>query len=208
MILNPYSLAVRYLFCLPSWPSLFFTLGKLYLEEGNYEKALSWLYRVEMIDPDTSLKSEVGSKIVHCLETLGKFHAAEYALEARSSLQENREEELKGGKVVAEIGNRKITLREVDEALDELPPWTKEQFKGSEKKVEFMRKYVADELFYRKAKKPERMRRYEEVREWINNDYLNHKMKIAYQNLLKQVLTSSEVKLYPQVITKEETSFK
>ncbi len=135
--------------------NLAYTVGKLYMEEGNYEKALSWLYRVDMIDPDTSLKSEVGSKIVHCLETLGRFHAAEYALEARSSIQENREEETKGGKVVAEIGSREITLGEVDEALDELPPWMKEQFKGKEKKVEFMKKYVADELFYRKAKKLE-----------------------------------------------------
>ena len=342
--------------------NLAYSLGKLYMEEGSYEKALRWLYRVDMIDPDTPLKSEVGSKIVHCLETLGKFQAAEYALEARSSLEENREGELKGSKVVAEIGSRKITLREVDEALDELPPWMKEQFRGKEKRVEFMKKYVADELFYRKAKKleydkdgelrnktshfmkqlminkileeeikdkitieeddlknyfkanqdrykeraqaqirlikagmeeiaqniikqlnkgkdfsevakeisldeesakgggkwegwitegkddlgignvdevsqaifstppgnispvvragnyyyifkveakkPERMRDYEEVREWVNNDYMNHKMKIAYQNLLEQVLTSSEVKLFPQVITEEETSSK
>jgi len=132
-----------------------YTLGKLYMEEENYEKALSWFYRVDIIDPGTPLKSEVGSKIVHCLETLERFHAAEYALEARSSLQENQGEETKGNKIVAEIGNNKITLRDVDEAIDELPPWMKEQFKGKEKKVEFMKKYVADELFYRKAKKLE-----------------------------------------------------
>ena len=340
--------------------NLAYTLGKLYLEEGNYERALSWFYRVDMIDPETPLKSEVGSKIVHCLETLEKFHAAEYALEARSSLEENQEGELKGGTLVAEVGNRKITLREVDEALDALPPWMKEQFKGSEKKLEFMKKFVADELFYRKAKKleydkdgelrkktadfmkqlminkiledeikdkitvaeddlknyfkanqdrykeraqarirlikagmeeiaqnilkklkqgkdfselakeisleeesakrggewegwvtegkddlgigntdevsksifstspgnispivkagdyyyifkveelkPERMRDYAEVREWVNNDYTSHKMKIAYQDLLKQVLTSSEVKLYPKVINEEDSS--
>jgi peptidyl-prolyl cis-trans isomerase C len=339
-----------------------YTLGKLYMEEENYEKALSWFYRVDIIDPNTPLKSEVGSKIVHCLETLERFHAAEYALEARSSLQENQQEETKGNKVVAEIGNDRITLREVDEAIDELPPWMKEQFKGKEKKVEFMKKYVADELFYRKAKKleydkdgelrkkstqfmkqlminkileeeikdkiaieeddlknyfkanqnrykeraqaqiylikagmeeiaknilkelkqgkdfselakeisldedsakkggkweswitegkddlgignadkvsnaifstspgavspivkagdyfylfkvaekkPERMRGYEEVRDWVNNDYTNHKMKIGYQNLLEQVLTSSEVQLYPQAITEEETTSK
>ena len=342
--------------------NLAYTVGKLYMEEGHYEKALSWLYRVDMIDPDTSLKSEVGSKIVHCLETLGRFHAAEYALEARSSLREDRGDETKGGNVVAEIGSREITLREVDEALDELPPWMKEQFKGKEKKVEFMRKYVADELFYRKAKKleydkdnelrnktaqfmkqlmvnkilekeikdklavadddlknyfkanqdrykeraqariqlikagmeeianniveelkkgkdfaelareisldeesakmggkwndwitegeddlgigsvdkvseaifstppgdvspivkagdyyyvfkvdekkPEQMRNYEDVQEWVKNDYMNHKMKIAYQNLLEQVLASSEVKLYPHVIMEEETASK
>jgi peptidyl-prolyl cis-trans isomerase C len=342
--------------------NLAYTIGELYLEEDNYEKALSWLYRVEMIDPETSLKSEVGSKIVHCLETLGKFHAAEYALASRSAPPEMQGKELKGSKTVAEIGERKITLREIDEALDELPPWMKEQFKGKEKKVEFMKKFVADELLYRKAKKleydkdgelrkktaqlmrqlmtnkiledelknkvtieeddlknyfkanqdrykeraqaqirlikagtqeiarnivkelkkgkdfaqlakelsldkdtaakdgkwegwisegkddlgignldevskaifstspgsitpivkagayyyifkveeikPERMKNYDEVKEWVKNDYMNNKMTIAYRNLLEQMLRSSEVKLYPQVITQEETSRK
>ena len=334
-----------------------YTVGKLYMEEGNYEKALNWLYRVDIIDPDTPLKSELSSKIVHCLEELGKFHAAEYALDARSTLAENPEEEQKGEKVVAEIGSRKITLAQVDEAFQELPPWIQEQFKTKEKRVEFLKKFVADELFYRKAqkleydkdttlrkktalfmkqqminrileeelkdktaiqeddltnyfeankehykeraqarirlikvetdegaqsivtevgqgkdfaslaqersidattakeggewngwitdgkddlgigkvdeiskaifstqpgnlspavkvgnyyyifkveeKKPERLRDYQEVQEWVKNDYLNNKMKIAYQNLLEQMLTSSEVKLYPHIITEE-----
>ena len=334
-----------------------YTVGKLYREEKNYEKALNWLYRVDIIDPDTPLKSELSSKIVHCLEELGKYHAAEYALDARSTLTENPEEEQKGEKVVAEIGSSKITLSQVDEALQELPPWIQEQFKTKEKRVEFLKKFVADELFYRKAqkleydkdtalrkktalfmkqqminrileeelkdkttiqeddltnyfeankehyreraqarirlikvetdegaqsivnevgqgkdfaalaqersldeptakeggkwngwitegkddlgigkadevskavfsslpgtispivkagnyyyifkveeKKPEQLRNYKEVQEWVKNDYLNNKMKIAYQNLLEQMLTSSEVKLYPHIITEE-----
>ena len=334
-----------------------YTVGKLYMEEGNYEEAMSWLYRVDIIDPDTPLKSELSSKIVHCLEELGRFHAAEYALDARSTRAENPEEEQKGQKVVAEIGSSKITLSQVDEALQELPPWIQEQFKTKEQRVEFLKKFVADELFYRKAqkleydkdttlrkktalfmkqqminrileeelkdktviqeddltnyfeankehykeraqarirlikvetdegaqsivtevgqgtdfaslaeersldettagkggewngwitegkddlgigkvdavskaifstppgalspivkagnffyifkveeKKPERLRDYQEVQEWVKNDYLNNKMKIAYQNLLEQMLTSSEVKLYPHIITEE-----
>jgi peptidyl-prolyl cis-trans isomerase C len=336
-----------------------YTVGKLYMEEGNYEKALSWLYRVDIIDPDTTLKSELNAKIVHCLEELGKYHAAEYALDARSTLVENPAEEQKGEKIVAEIGDRKITLAEVDKSLHELPPWIQEQFKTKEQRVEFLKKYVADELFYRKAqkleydkdpdlrkktalfikqqminrvleeelkdqktvqeddlinyfkantdtykeraqahislikvkteehaqtiikyleegkdfatlaqefsqdkttakgggkwdgwitegnddlgignvteiskaifstpqgtispvipvgdyfyifkieeKKPERMRDYEEVKEWVKNDYLSNKLKLAYQRLLEQMVTSSEVKLYPQVITEEGT---
>ena len=334
-----------------------YTVGKLYMEEGNYEEAMSWLYRVDIIDPDTPLKSELSSKFVHCLEELGSFHAAEYALDARSTRAENPEEEQKGEKVVAEIGSSKITLSQVDEALQELPPWIQEQFKTREQRVEFLKKFVADELFYRKAqkleydkdtglrkktalfmkqqminrvleeelkdktaiqeddltnyfeankehykeraqarirlikvetdegaqsivtevgqgtdfaslaeersldaatakeggkwngwitdgkddlgigkadeiskaifstqpgnlspvvtvgnyyyifkveeKKPERLRDYQEVQEWVKNDYLNNKMKIAYQNLLEQMLTSSEVKLYPHIITEE-----
>jgi len=334
-----------------------YTVGKLHMEAGTYEKALSWLYRVDMIDPATPLTSEVNGKIVHCLETLGKFHAAEYALEARSALTEKEKVESAGSTVVAEIGSRKITLQEVNAAIEELPPWIQEQFKEKEKRLEFMKKYVADELFYRKAqkleydkdpslrkktaqfmkqqmvnkileeeiqekirveeedltnyfkanrdrykepaqarirlikagmdeiaqnilkeiekgkdfaalaqelsldeatakeggkregwisegkddlgignvrevskaifttepghiappvkagdyyyifkvdeKKPERIRDYGEVQEWVKNDYLNNKMQIAYQNLLKQILASSEVTLYPQVITDE-----
>ena len=58
-------------------------------------------------------------------------------------------------------------------------------------------------IFKVEEKKPERMRDYQEVQEWVKNDYLNNKMKIAYQNLLEQMLTSSEVKLYPHIITEE-----
>jgi parvulin-like peptidyl-prolyl isomerase len=337
-----------------------YTVGKLYMETGSYERALSWLYRVDMIDPATPLKREVNAKVVHCLETLGKFHAAEYALDARSALTEKEAQEQTGSKVVAEIGSRKITLQEINDAIGELPPWIQEQLKAKEKRLEFMKKYVADELFYRKAqkleydkdadlrkktaqfmkqqmvkkileeeiqgkisgeeddltnyfkanrdrynepaqarirlikagmdeiahnivkeidkgkafadlaqefsldeatakeggqwegwitegkddlgignvdevskaifstapgriaplvkagnyyyifkvdeKKPERIRDYGEVQEWVKNDYLNNKMQIAYQNLLKQTLASAEVTLYPQAITDEVPS--
>ena len=40
-----------------------YTVGRLHMEAGNYEKALSWLYRVDMIDPATPLKSEVNGKL-------------------------------------------------------------------------------------------------------------------------------------------------
>ena len=58
-------------------------------------------------------------------------------------------------------------------------------------------------IFKVEEKKPEQLRNYKEVQEWVKNDYLNNKMKIAYQNLLEQMLTCSEVKLYPHIITEE-----
>jgi foldase protein PrsA len=61
-------------------------------------------------------------------------------------------------------------------------------------------------IFKVNEKKPERIREHGEVQEWVKNDYLNNKMQIAYQNLLQQILTSAEVKLYPQVITDEVPS--
>jgi parvulin-like peptidyl-prolyl isomerase len=123
------------------------------MEAGQYEKALSWFYRVEIADPETTLKADVGSKIINCLERTGKYHAAEYALSKRASHE--KESRQKGGKVAAEIAGEKIYLEDINDALDSMPEWIRKQFEGKEKKTEFLKKYVADELFYRKAIKLE-----------------------------------------------------
>lgn len=131
--------------------NLFYTLGKMHMEAGKYEKALSWFYRVEIADPETQLKAEVGSKIINCLERTGKYSAAEYDLSKRAS----HKADLEGSKVVAEIGNEKIYIEDINDALDSMPEWIKKQFEEKDKKAEFLKKYVADELFYRKAVKLE-----------------------------------------------------
>ena len=61
-------------------------------------------------------------------------------------------------------------------------------------------------IFKVEEKKPERIRNYEEVREWVKNDYVKDKMNIAYQKLLEETLNTAEVKLYPRVIAGEESS--
>jgi parvulin-like peptidyl-prolyl isomerase len=133
--------------------NLSYTLGKMHMEAGQYEEALSWFYRVEIADPETTLKADVGSKIINCLERTGKYHAAEYALSKRASHE--KESGKKGSKVAAEIAGEKIYLEDINDALDSMPEWIRKQFEGKEKKTEFLKKYVADELFYRKAIKLE-----------------------------------------------------
>ena len=132
---------------------LCYSIGKMCMEAGDYEKALAWLYRVELIDPGTSLKPELGSSIVNCLERTGRRSAAEYALAKRSSGSE--EAQRPGGAVIAEIGSDKVYLEDVNEAFDNLPEWMRKQFDGEKAKAEFAKKYIADELLYRKAKKME-----------------------------------------------------
>ncbi|MEI6126305.1 MAG: hypothetical protein WCQ99_07085, partial [Pseudomonadota bacterium] len=65
--------------------NLSYTIGRMYMDAGDYEKALVWFFRVEIADPQTPLKSEVGSHIVSCLERSGKYSAAEYALSKRAA---------------------------------------------------------------------------------------------------------------------------
>ncbi len=132
-----------------------YTLGTLCMEEGNYEDALSWLYQVEMLDPKTPLAPEAGSKIVACLERLGRFAQAQYSLDARSSLDKEGGDEFKGDEVVARIGEDVITQAEIDEAIDALPEWMRSAAEDPAQKRAFLEQYVAEELLYKKAKRLE-----------------------------------------------------
>ncbi len=132
-----------------------YTLGTLSMEEGDYEDALSWLYQVEMLDPKTELAPEVGSKIVACLERLGRFAQAQYSLDARSSLDKAGRDEFRGDQVVARVGNDVITMGELDEAIDALPEWMRSALEDPAQKEAFLEQYVAEELIHRKAKRLE-----------------------------------------------------
>ncbi len=166
----------------PVRANISYSMGKIYLELGKYDKALTWFYQVELADPDTDLRSEVGSKIVNCLERLGKFQAAQYALGARSSLEPQAKE--KGGAVVARIGRDEITLPELDEAISQLPPWMADQYKDKDKKAEFLKKYVADELLYRKAVKLE----------YDKNTEITRQLQSILKELVVRKLIEKEVK--------------
>lgn len=132
-----------------------YTLGTLSMEEGDYEDALSWLYQVEMLDPKTELAPEAGSKIVACLERLGRFAQAQYSLDARSGLDKAGRDEFKGDQVVAHIGNDVITMGDLDEAIDTMPEWMRSAVEDPAQKRAFLEQYVAEELIHRKAKRLE-----------------------------------------------------
>lgn len=124
-----------------------YTIAQIYMDAKDYERALIWLYQVEISYPDTDLKANVSSKIVTCLENTKHFKAAEYALSARSSREQESKKEEKGGIVIAKIGNDEITLNEINKAMEDIPPRMREEIKIEE----FAIGYIADQLFYRKG---------------------------------------------------------
>ena len=94
-----------------SLANIAYTIGTMYMEVGNYEKALAWFYEAELVNPGSSLKDQVSAKIVNCLERLRKFSAAQYALDSRSGAERKGEETEVSEKVVARIGNEvKMTV--------------------------------------------------------------------------------------------------
>ena len=129
-------------------------LGQTYLDAGNVPRALRWFYEAEALDRGP-LQEELARKIVHSLERLGRFQAAQTALDSRVRLDRGEDvERADGDPIVARIGDQEIYRSEVERALDDLPPELATSF-GGERKAEFLRKYVADELMWRKARKLE-----------------------------------------------------
>lgn len=142
---------------LASRASIAYSLGQIYLEGGQYERALRWFYEAESLGAGP-LAEQVSQKIVHSLESLGRMHAAQAALNARVSLDDAPEDAVKrpdSDPVVARIGKDEILRSDIDRALDELPPELRKHFAGDAQRNQFVRKYVADELLWRKAQKLE-----------------------------------------------------
>ncbi len=131
-----------------------FSLGSTYLELGEYERALGWLYEAEAAAPP-ELAAEIGKKIVHCLERLGRPLAANAALAARVGLESDPAARPASDPVVAVIGEREVRRSEVERALDDLPPELAAAIGSPGERGRWLQKYVADELLWRKAVKLE-----------------------------------------------------
>lgn len=146
-----------------------YSLGDTYLELGDPEKALRWFYEAESFD-DGELKEDLSRKVVHSLERLGRFQAAQSALESRVRLDEADPASAgSGDPVVARIEQREIRLSELERSIDDLPPAVANGLRGADARRDYLRKYVADALLWRKAQKleydrdPELQRRFEQT---------------------------------------------
>ncbi len=140
--------------------SVAYGLGQQHLEGGRYEEALRWLYEAQALG---SQNSGLAKKIVHSLEALGRVNEAQAALRAgvqmpSGSAQEENSDGIQrpsSDKLIAQIGEDKIYQSDIRRAIDDLPPSAKQHFSAPEAFEDFARKYVADELIWRKAQKRE-----------------------------------------------------
>ena len=131
-----------------------YSLGTNYMQSGDYEQALRWFYETESLGAG-DLSDELSSRIVHCLERLGRHHAAQAALENRVQMDPEGVRRAEDDPVVARVGQTQIHRSEVMRALDSLPPEVASNFATPEGQQELLKKYVADELLWRQAVKLE-----------------------------------------------------
>jgi len=128
--------------------NIIYTIGAIYMDDlRDYSNALAQFLKLRELYPKSNLLSDAQKRIVTCLEHIGESAQAQRELERATSV--GRTEEIRPGDiVVAEIGKRRISLRELDKAYNNLPEQMKKQFAGKAGKKQFLSSYVAQELVY------------------------------------------------------------
>jgi hypothetical protein len=127
------------------------TIGELFESAGEFEKALSYYYLVEVHSGQGSeLQKKAAGHIVAILEQLKKFGAAKLALRSSTALSDEKKRP-SGAVVVAKVGDSELYQSDLDEALDLMPEAVRQQFSKPEDRKRLLQKLVADELLYQKG---------------------------------------------------------
>jgi len=133
--------------------NIYFTIGELYFENHKYEQALSAYYMADLIGAPAIIRDSLNIKIVNCLERLGRQFSAEYALQSKTSIDKDAKPQTEGV-VIAQIGDRNITMRDIDEKLELLDEKTRSEYRDNpQKKFEFLQQFISREVLAKKAQK-------------------------------------------------------
>jgi hypothetical protein len=150
---------------------IWYRIGKLFQENGEYERALEAYYRSEALAGIDELETEIARRTAECLENLGKFAALQLELESRTAVP-GIDTTAGGGAIVAEIGTWKISRAEldmmiedqIDASINQMAGFaTPEQIREQKEKLlqqviseggraGYLEQFIAEELLYRKAR--------------------------------------------------------
>lgn len=128
-----------------------YIIGNIYLTDlYDYENAAARFIRAKVLDPESELKDRINKNLVICFERMGRSLEAQKQLERSTDLDQAKAGK-KGGVVVAKIRDREITMTELEDEIEKLPPSVQSQFKDREGKLKFLQSYIGSELLYHAA---------------------------------------------------------
>lgn len=150
---------------------IWYRVGTMRQEAGEYESALAAYYRSEKIAKVSEIESEIGRRVQDCLEGMGKFAALKHELSSRVGIGDQKGSE--GAKVVAEIGSEKLTLGQLDrlverrvdqqlammrggvepEQLKQQKEAMMKQLSSADQRRQFLIQWISEEVLFRKAVK-------------------------------------------------------
>lgn len=163
--------------------SLLQQMGEIAAEHlYNPRLALAAFYKLKEYYPDHPLASEVDRDIIQQLDKLGHGSQAQRLLEEEVTLGQPASK-VEPSKIIAKIGDRAITVTEIEEAISMLPPQLASQFSNKQAKLQFARSYVGQQLMYEAAlragydERPEVKERFKDAkREVLADEYFQDKV--------------------------------
>lgn len=175
-----------------------FIIGNIYFERlHDYENAMAYYLKVKHVFPESELVGQADRQIVACLERLQRSIEAKQALDEATSLNPDDIDKPRPGDVVAKIGMREITSGDLSFHINQLPEYIQSQLKDRKAKLEFLKQYVATELFYDAAKR----QNLDKDKDVIEGTYQAKKSLMVQKYLENEIageidIKPDEVKLY------------
>ncbi len=163
--------------------NILYIIGNIYFDNlKKIDDALATYIELRELYPESDLINDVNKKIIACLDYAGRAAQAQQELHASTALSQDKEHP-KGGKIVARLGERNITERELNAEYNKLPRQQMEQFAGATGRYQFLQQYLINELLYRKAKR----RNYDQDPELLDN-LANLKKQLMAQMFIRDEL--------------------
>lgn len=155
-----------------------YRVGDIYFENLNdFKGALTAFTAAKTFGVAKDLERKLSSKIVNCLENLGRSLDASRAIANEVNLDSDLTKEKSGSIVVAQIGDSKILLSEIENVFGEIPV-------DSVKKLSMVHAYVNSELIARAARR----------KGIANNPEIKKKMHAMQNQVLIQASLEEEMK--------------
>lgn len=116
---------------------------------GDARAALGHYLMAKELNPQAAWAGEAEKRIVVLLENMGRSLDAQNRLTRATALAPKPE--TKGTPVVARLGDRDITMAELDAAIQVLPPERQKDFADPRKKREYLNQYLMEQMLYAAA---------------------------------------------------------
>jgi peptidyl-prolyl cis-trans isomerase C len=131
-----------------------YQIANIYFDRlKDYENALAYFIRAKHLDPQANFQAQIGKKMVECLERLNRSTDARQVIAQTSALDESQKPQSRPGEVIAKIGEQEITTGDLAYQINQLPEYLQAQFQDPERKKEFLKQYIGQELLYESAKR-------------------------------------------------------
>ncbi|RJP34399.1 MAG: hypothetical protein C4527_02395 [Candidatus Omnitrophota bacterium] len=148
--------------------NILYHIGTTYLDQlEDYENALAAFIELSHLYPTSPVTRDAEKRMIKCYEGMRRGFDAQKKLRQLTDLEPDAEPQGEGP-VVAQIGDRKITLDQIERDLEQKGEYYQKNFATPEKKLEYLKTMIFTDLLADAARRKE-YNRDAEIRRQVRN---------------------------------------